>query len=671
MPSRPLALPVRLLIVASSLTPVAAAAQDVPLQSDEGAVVLQTVILSATRVATAVYETLSGSSAIGAEDLALRYPNGKLTEVLSGMPGITTQSSGDDPGVAVNVRGMQDFGRVAVMVDGARQNFQKNGHEANGTFYMDMQMLKSVDVTRGPVSSVYGSGAIGGVVSMTTLDADDLIEEGETSGARLRFSLDSNGPGPTVNLVGATKLGERADVVLGSTFQETRDYTGGGGQKVAAAQQMRSGLFKYRFRPTDGQELTFSASRYVNDFENGARATDTTVTADTLTAGYRLTSMDSDLLDLSFKVYSTSTRFEQFLPTGGSEQSFDVGTTGLDLFNTARFSTGAVDHELTTGIDMFRDRVTTNDTVGNSDELTPSGRRLAWGAYVQDRLTYDSWLEVIGGLRYDGYRLEGATSEVSGTRLSPKLTVGVSPNDNVTLFASYAEGYRAPSLTETLIDGLHPPPVPGRFIPNPDLRPEIAQTVEMGVNLRFADVLRDSDQLNIKLTAFRNNVDDYIDQVFEMFPLPGGYQYQNFSHARLHGLELEAAYDTGTVFASLSGQMLKGRKWQIDSTGFGISSEPLKDPPYRVVATVGMRLLDERLVLGARANIVGAKSGAAVTGFSGERYETLDLFAQYEIREGFSANLALNNIFDRDYTQYLNADPSPGFNARAALTLKF
>ncbi|WP_192931144.1 TonB-dependent hemoglobin/transferrin/lactoferrin family receptor [Gemmobacter serpentinus] len=661
----------RLLVGVAVLAPATASAQEVQLESDEGAVLLQTVVLTATRIATGVYETLSGSSAISGADLELRYPGGKLTDVMAGIPGVTTQTSADDPGVAVNVRGMQDFGRVAVMVDGARQNFQKNGHEANGTFYMDMQMLKSVDVTRGPVSSVYGSGAIGGVVSMTTLDADDLIAEGETSGVRLRFGLDSNGPGPSVNIVGATRLGERSDVVLGGTFQELRDYTSGGDQKVDSAQAMRSGLFKYRFRPTEGQELTFSASRYVNDFENGVRATDTTVTADTLTAGYRLTSMDSDLIDLSFKVYSTGTKFEQFQPGGASEQSFDVGTTGLDLFNTARFSTGAVDHELTIGADMFRDRVKTNDNLGNSDELTPSGKRLAWGAYVQDRLQYDGWLEVIGGLRYDGYKLEDDTTKVSGNRLSPKLTLGLHPNENVTFFASYAEGYRAPSLTETLIDGLHPPPVMGRFVPNPDLRPEIAQTVEMGVNLRFNDVLREEDQLNLKLTAFRNNVDDYIDQVFMMFPLPGGYQYQNFSHARLHGFELEAAYDNGAVFASLAGQVLKGRKWQIDPAGFSQSSEPLKDPPYRVTATAGIRLLDERLTLGARANLVGAKSNAAATGFSGERYETLDLFAQYAFSDSISANLALNNVFDRDYTQYLNADPSPGFNARAQLTLKF
>ncbi|WP_353653274.1 TonB-dependent receptor domain-containing protein, partial [Escherichia coli] len=66
-----------------------------------------------------------------------------------------------------------------------------------------------------------------------------------------------------------------------------------------------------------------------------------------------------------------------------------------------------------------------------------------------------------------------------GSRLSPKITVGVTPWQPVTFYASYAEGYRAPALTETLIDGFHPPPLSaGRFFPNPDLKPEIAHNIE-------------------------------------------------------------------------------------------------------------------------------------------------------------------------------------------------
>lgn len=626
---------------------------------------LNPVVVTATRTETGVYDTLAGSSAITADQFETRFLNARLPEVLTAMPGISTQTSADDPGVAVNMRGLQDFGRVNVMVDGARQNFQKNGHEANGTFYLDTQMLKSVDVTRGPVSSVYGSGAIGGVVSFTTIDADDLIQPDAQVGGRVKTGYDSNGSGPTVHGAIATRLGENSDVLIGGTVQEIDDYRSGGGQTVNSAQSMKSGLAKWRFKPDEDHEFTLSGSRYFNSFENGATTPrETDVTADTVTAGYRYTP-DSDLWDLTFKTYYTSTLFEQQQPGGGAlEQSFDVQTVGLDLFNTSRFDAGAFEHELTYGVDVFRDRVNTVDLIGSSDDLTPSGRRLAYGAFIQDRIRYDSWLEVIGALRYDGYNLKGDAIAVDGNRLSPKVTVGVTPWEPATFYATYAEGYRAPALTETLIDGFHPPPVTGRFFPNPDLRPEVAHTVEFGTNLRFQDVFADGDNLSLKLGVFQNDVDDYIDQVFVLFPIPGGYQYQNIAEARIRGIEIEGSYDTGDVFAGLTAQILKGENL---TTGGGLQ----KVPPFRIVATAGLRAFEERLTLGTRLTVVGEKKDDTATGFIGEPYQLVDVFAQYRLTESLTANLALNNIFDRDYTQYLNADPSPGFNARASLTLNF
>src|SRR5690606_40939425 len=71
-----------------------------------------------------------------------------------------------------------------VLVEGARQNFQRSGHGANGAFYLEPEMLKSVDVTRGPTSTIYGSGAIGGVVAFELLDADDILMPGERSEER-------------------------------------------------------------------------------------------------------------------------------------------------------------------------------------------------------------------------------------------------------------------------------------------------------------------------------------------------------------------------------------------------------------------------------------------------------------------------------------------------------
>ncbi|MBB3975510.1 hemoglobin/transferrin/lactoferrin receptor protein [Rhizobium azooxidifex] len=641
-----------------------AAAEGQPANPNEPTV-LEAIVVTATRLGERVFETLSGSSALSRDQLSVEMPGAPVSEIVTLIPSVSTQTSADDPGTAINMRGLQDFGRVNVLVDGARQNFQKNGHEANGTFYLDTNMLKSVEVTRGPAATVYGSGAIGGVISFTTIDADDVLQEGATKGGRVKLGFDTNGPGPTVHGEAAARIGDGADFVIAGTWFKPGDYTSGDGTEVDSAQNLRSGLAKARFRPTDDQEITLSASRYFNTFENGSTSVrNIDVTVDTLTAGYRYTP-DSDFWNLSAKIYYSGTLSDQE-GTGviaGDNQSFKVGTTGLDLFNTSTFDTGAVTHEVTYGGDVFRDKVSTEDEFGSSDDLTPPGTRVAYGAFVQDKLTWE-WLEVIGALRYDGYSLENDETHNDGSRLSPKLTVGVTPWDPVTFYGGYSEGYRAPALTETLIEGFHPPPVMGQFFPNPDLKPEVAHTIEAGVNLRFQDLFTGSDQLGVKLGVFRNDVDNYIDQVFIMFPIPGGYQYQNIAKARIKGFEFEASYDAGFLFAGLAGQILDGENL---TTGGTLQ----KVPPFRAVTTLGFRALDDRLTAGTRLTVVGKKDEDLSTGFIGEAYQLVDLFAQFAINETTTANIALNNIFDREYTQYLNADPSPGFNAKASLTMKF
>ena len=79
-------------------------------------------------------------------------------------PACRFRSAATIPRPSINIRGLQDFGRVAVVVDGARQNYQRTGHNANGSFFLDPELVGGVDVVRGPTANIYGSGAIGGVV---------------------------------------------------------------------------------------------------------------------------------------------------------------------------------------------------------------------------------------------------------------------------------------------------------------------------------------------------------------------------------------------------------------------------------------------------------------------------------------------------------------------------
>ena len=284
---------------------------------------------------------------------------------------------------------------------------------------------------------------------------------------------------------------------------------------------------------------------------------------------------------------------------------------------------------------------------------------------IEDTAEITNWLEVTGGLRFDGYRLEGDGSVNEGTHVSPKLTIGLKPFEPVTVYATYAEGYRPPSITETLIDGFHPPPVStGRFFPNPDLEAEVAHNIEGGIGYDKAGVFLPDDQLRAKVGVFRNRVDNYIEQVFVMFPIPGGYQYQNVAEATIEGVELEAAYDAGFAFGSLSGQVMRGID---ESTREELSSVP----PSRIVAIAGFRAFDRALEVGTKITAVAGKDTADVFGMVGEPYQIVDVFAAWQFNEDTRADLMLSNIFDRQYRQYPNGSASPGFNAKVSLVTRF
>ena len=660
--------PARPLVAAALLAMPASLAWAEEPELSGGVIELDAITVTATGatgepVIAPTYGALAPTSVWTRGELQPLQPSG-VADILDLVPSVNTQTTPSDPGAAVSVRGLQDFGRVNVTIDGARQNFQKSGHGANGTFYFDTEMLRAVEVERGPSIGANGGGAIGGTVSFTTLDADDVIDPGETWGFRLKATGETNAPSFMGHGEAAARVSDSVDLVAAATWRDAGDYKAGGGDTIHSAQELVSGLAKARIRPSDAHDVTVSALHYDSSFDNSLVDTaSSTAVADTFTLNYHFTP-DSEWVDLAANTYYTATTFTN-RNKGDPDERYEVGTFGLDLNNTSRFGTGRVSHTLSYGIDGYHDQVDTDDPAGSSDDLTPSGTRIVYGAFIEDKAEITDWLEVAGGLRFDGYRLEGDGTVNEGTHVSPKVTVGLKPFEPVTLYATYAEGYRPPAVTETLIDGFHPPPVStGRFFPNPDLKAEVAHNIEGGIGYDNTNLFLPDDQLSARLGVFRNRVDNYIEQVYVMFPIPGGYQYQNVAEATIEGIELEASYDAGFAFGTLSGQVMRG----IDEvTGDELSSVPANS----IVGILGFRALDRRLEVGTKITAAAGKDTADMFGLVGEPYQLVDVFASWQFNEDARADLMLSNIFDVNYRQYPNGSPSPGFNAKVSLVTKF
>lgn len=663
----------RLSISASALAIASASASAQTVQLDG-------IVLTFSKMAESAIEALSGSSAIDKDQLDQQFQPDSVSQFINTIPGVSsTQSGASDPAQSINIRGLQDFGRVNVLVEGARQNFARSGHGANGAFYFEPEMLKRVDVTRGPTSTIYGSGAIGGVVAFELLDADDILMPGEYAAVRTRTRYGTNGNSKLGSATGAVRVGN-FDVLGQLNGRWSDDYDDGAGVTIPdTGDTTKSGLLKARWELVPGHKLAGTFIDYHSEFVDnvdGAKR-DTTLENQQYTLGYTFSRPDIPLVDFSAKAYKNTTNLKQIrinaspYDPAGSRRSFEVETTGFDVFNTSRFDFGNTKVAFTYGGDAFEDQVVTS---GYGTELTPSGRRTASGAFAQGKVTFFDTLDIIAALRYDHYELKGGDVHSEGDRVSPKITAGITPFNGVTIFATYAEGYRAPAITETLIEGTHSPPATFPLLPNPDLKPEVAHNLEGGINIKRDNVLSSNDMFRAKLVAFQNKVDDYIDAVYEFgaYP-PFGFalKYENIQKATIEGIELEAFYDTRLWFVGLGAHRIRGKN---DDTGAPLATIPAD----QVTLTLGMRAFDEKLVAGTRVRFVAAQERVPVPPptspdipwLATAGYTVVDLFGEYQLNENATINVNIDNLFDKEYRQYLDLENSPGFSARVGLTMR-
>lgn len=710
-------------VVAGLLTvgawPMAVAAQE--------AVPLDGVVVTTSKTPKRAVDTPSASSSVGgggprkaveqAAPAAAEFPasvasvdgfgaNGKsqfdkiqagsVTDLVRDIPGVTTSISPRDPAQSINIRGLQDFGRVNVLVDGARQNFQRSGHNANGSFYLEPEFISSIDVTRGPSANLYGSGAIGGVMAINTRGIDDVLRADENAAIVEKIGFGSNGAGFVNSTSGGLRVGRNVDLFGQFVGRNTTSYETGDGVRIPdTGYEDFGGLGKIAVRPAAGHEVTASAMQQEYDFVNSLfdspssptrTRRDSDVETQNYTLGYTFARPDTPLVDFSAKTYYTTTDTHQKqlspipLVNPDRQRDFEIETTGVDVNNTSRFQTGLVGHRLTYGADAFEDRVRIEDTFGTADLFTPSGERTVWGTFIEDEVQLTPWLKAIGALRYDNYELDGGSTSKDGDRVSPKGTVAVTPFAGIEVYGTYAEGYRTPALTETIISGRHPTPS-FNFLPNPDLDPEVGKTKEFGVNMKYDNIFARGDKLRGKAAIFRNDVEDFIDLTSfgpALVPCgipqfacpPGSAQYVNIASARIEGFEFELGYDWGKGFANLSGTVTDSEDRE---TGLALVTVP----PNRVSATLGLRFLNGRLIAGARAHFVEASEKdvqelASTSIFlPTDGYALLDLFGSYQFNDWSALDLAVNNVTDVRYRKYLDQEDSAGLQARAALTIKF
>ncbi|NSL70632.1 hypothetical protein C6Y62_02210 [Hyphomicrobium sulfonivorans] len=437
---------------------------------------------------------------------------------------------------------------------------------------------------------------------------------------------------------------------------------------------------------------------------------------DTYTARYRW-NPQSDLIDLRANAWATDVQSRtvsvgpavyvppfltpEMRPPARDTRYSETWTYGADISNTSLLDTAIGNLKLGYGA-----AYTLEDTKGRpylsargyATEIGVPlqgsvGTREVARAFLDGEWKASEWLKFNGGLRYDYFSIEdkGGTrvwgsgnnvhtavyADKSGSRLNPMASVTVTPLDGLQFYAQYEEGFRPPSLRETIGSD-------STLAPNPALEPELAKNWEFGVNYLKDGLLADNDKTRFKFAYFRNSYENYIARVPNPNIGPGlpFYSVDNIATARFNGFEAMAEYDIGYFFAQAS--LTYYTDFEFCKTKSICASANLPNdyaanhlpPEISRSLTLGVRLFDEKLVVGGRVIDVGKRMGplpvsAQQTNFW-VPYTVYDGFASYEFNDNTTFSLNVENLTNRYYVDALNGwMPSPGRTVRLGMTAKF
>jgi hemoglobin/transferrin/lactoferrin receptor protein len=674
--------------LAASLAAQAEAQQVNEAEKQGRVTLLQRLVVGAGAEKVAI-DTPQAVTVLEQEDIDREQPT-TVGDLFDRIPGVTVSGSERVLGETFNIRGVGapetagDEGRIIVNVDGAQKFYESY---RMGSFFSDPELFKRVEVLRGPASStLYGSGALGGVINFTTKDAADFLADGQTGAVRLKGAYESNGDGLLGSGILAYRPNEHAEFLLAGNYRQSDAYVTGNGTIIPSSEfAAPSGLAKgtFRFGEANEQVLRLSYSHWTSEADDQQYAqvntepffgtVDRVVTDRTAIISYENPDSDNPWLDLKIQASFSDTTNEQ---TGAS-----LGGSGSPLFNdttygyqTSQFSVqNTFDAEgenwqnfLTFGSQTaYQERsVETVTPLG----FHPEGTDFKTGIFVQNEFVWDERLTLIAGVRGDYRELTpdgsvGNTGPSDDTAFSPKLAAHYRFNDTLAVFGSLAHTERFPTLDELYSNDFAAPTPPNFSL---DLKKERSNNVEAGFALSGYDLIRAGDSLQLKTTGFYNHVTDYIERFRFGYP-----QYRNTGEAQIYGAEVELAYESEYIFANAAYSVIRGEN--------AMTGRPLNTIPADELAlTLGGKLPDRDLSFGWTGRFVAEQN--RVTGLPNSRQPTSGfalhgVFASWKPQDGplagLETNFSVENIFDEQYKDFLSNDPGKGRTFKVSLARQF
>lgn len=674
-----------------------------------------TVVVTATRTAKNVNDVPATVSVITDEDIEEQLAT-DIKDLVRFEPGVSVRSSpsrftaalaatGRDNNSGFNIRGIEG-NRVLIQVDGIRtpDAFSFGAQTVGRGDYLDLDLLKSVEILRGPASALYGSDGLAGAVSFTTRDPDDFLAEGGGFAGRLRAAYagaDSSWTGSALGATGADAL----SALLAYSYRQGHEQENMGENTSLNSTRTAPNPQDYDSNSVLGK-LLFAPSQ-ANRFRLTVEHFDREVTSEVYTARAvpplaSTSTIDLDALDdterdrVSFDhtyegggfvdrafwaVYYQQATTRQFTAEDRNtaadrtrDTTFDNSVWGVTGQAEKSFATGGLEHLLLFGGDYsstrqegIRDGIVPPAGETFPTRAFPNTDYILSGLFLQDQISLlGGQLVIYPALRYDHYELTPEADAFyppslvvagqSDSHVSPKLGIVAWPTETFGAFFNYGRGFKAPSPSQ-VNNGFVNPIQNYRSIANPDLEPETSTSMEAGVRVRGVNLA--GARWSASATAFVADYDDFIEQVqvsgsFTALD-PAVFQFVNLSAVTVSGVEarLQGNWENGF------GLTLAAAKSEGDQTTGGVSSPLQSIDPLKLVA--GLSYSDPQGRFGGQFIVThsGAKDDRRVAQnrnatpaddlFTPDSFTILDLTAYWNVTENATVRLGAFNLTDEKY----------------------
>lgn len=683
-------------IAAALFSPVPAMAAETIGERDEELTRLGRIQVTATRTAEDANNVPIAITIVGPNQIERTIAQ-TVADLLHGEPGTYVQSTGAGQGIII-IRGLKGS-EVLHLVDGFRLNnaFFRNAPNQYIAL-VDPLNIDQIEAVRGPMSTLYGSDAMGGVIQFLTPDPRFNRDSWEAhADLRTRYSSADESSN---SRAGFSAGHEGLAISGGVSYQDANNLRVGGGDTLPfTAYRQQSGDLKMYFKPAPGHELTWSAQYSKQP---------STQRYDALVAGFGQTEPDNAeffyrpqerrFTQLHYR-YSNPSAFADQIDVRLGYQKYvdnrtarDFGSANRDneensstlrgvtalaskQVNDQHFISYGVEYYADT-VDSFRQRTNINSgAISARPSRFPDGSTMdSLAAFITDDWKLSERLDVVGGLRYSRFDIElppvvnGIGVQLNPDKFTGQVGFAYKLDEGLRLVGNVGQGFRAPNIFDLGTFGDRPG---GRFnIPNPDLSPERVTSYDIG--LKYA-----SDTLEFEAIAFTSRYKDKITSVLTGDVTDSGraiVQSRNATRLDLSGFESGVHWQAtpainlyATATYTRGEEQFEGDEYPADripplfgKIGMRYSlSDSVEVEGWSIYATRQDRL-SPRDVGDARINPDGTAGWAS-----------LNTRLRWNIDERTRLQLSFENIADKRYREHGSGLDEPGRNVSLGIGWRF